>query len=464
MKKPSASIYFDTRNMPEGSNSVKWSIYYNAKQKQFSTGLVVNDTDAEFLKTNKNGLSGRVKDDYRRNLWEKVYGDTYVDQVTGQRKEGLLAKARRVLIEIEDVFSFQLFTSVISGGYQIETETAYPSDLLIALIQRSKKLLADEDVANSSLFSCTEASLKRFLSYKKLTSETRPELPFKMVNKNFLRDYEKWMLRLGKRPQKKDGKESPASITTVAIYCRNIRTVFNEALSAKVISEIIYPFGKDGYKIPKAKSTKKALDSDIVGKIMYYQCDPGSNVEMYRDLWVFSYLCNGSNLSDICRLKCSDLDVKSNTLSFLRKKTKTTKREEISKIEIALFPITLDIINKWGNPKGLPEDYLFPFLTHAMDEAQRKKSISYVIKLINKYLNKIAKELKIEVKINTYEARHTFATTLLRAEAPLAFISQKLGHGSIATTQHYLGSFENEQSNRYLSVLIPKPKEEPEVK
>jgi len=66
----------------------------------------------------------------------------------------------------------------------------------------------------------------------------------------------------------------------------------------------------------------------------------------------------------------------------------------------------------------------------------------------------IAKELEIQSDVNTYSARHSFATILLQSEAPLAFISQALGHTSISTTESYLGSFDDEKTKKYLSALL----------
>ncbi|MNL63338.1 Tyrosine recombinase XerC [compost metagenome] len=69
-------------------------------------------------------------------------------------------------------------------------------------------------------------------------------------------------------------------------------------------------------------------------------------------------------------------------------------------------------------------------------------------------MRKIAETLGIQGNVNTYSARHSFATILLQSEAPLAFISQALGHTSISTTESYLGSFDDEKTKKYLSALL----------
>jgi integrase/recombinase XerD len=57
-----------------------------------------------------------------------------------------------------------------------------------------------------------------------------------------------------------DGK----SITTVGIYNRTLRAIFNDAIAEEVISrENYYPFGNRKYKIPASRNVKKALSGGI---------------------------------------------------------------------------------------------------------------------------------------------------------------------------------------------------------
>jgi site-specific recombinase XerD len=46
-------------------------------------------------------------------------------------------------------------------------------------------------------------------------------------------------------------------------------------------------------------------------------------------------------------------------------------------------------------------------------------------------------------------ARHSFATILKNSGAPVAFISETLGHTSSKTTESYLKSFESEQRKKH---------------
>jgi site-specific recombinase XerD len=87
--------------------------------------------------------------------------------------------------------------------------------------------------------------------------------------------------------------------------------------------------------------------------------------------------------------------------------------------------------------------------------AERQKAVIHqVIKMTNKYMKRIGEKLGIEGDLNTYAARHSFATILLQSDAPVAFISQALGHTNLKTTQSYLGSFDDEKTKGYLDALL----------
>ncbi|MCF2443667.1 site-specific integrase [Dyadobacter sp. CY345] len=443
--------------MPADSYQVKWSVYFDSKQKQYASGKIVTEKEVAFLKQNKTGLSGRVKDDYLRELWHKIYGDGHTDEVTGKYIPSVLTIGRNAAKQIEDYFSFEIFARVIAGDFKPETKATVDADLIKALENKAIELIAEGDMSNGNLFNSAAMSLRRYTLYAKLAKSIETaKLPIPVVTAKFLRLYEKWMLVKGKAPQKKDGEEKPASITTVAIYIARIRKIFNDAKRAKIIKDEDYPFGDQGYKIPEVLNKKKALSDEVLLKIFNYQCKLGSSRDKWKDMWLFIYLGNGLNTVDLCKIKHKDVHYKNAEITFFRDKTMETKREGMSKISIALLPELLNIIEKWKTDDKDPESFLFPFLPKNVTPQQEKPLVNQVTKNINLHMNKIANELGIEGKINTYEARHSFATSLLRSEAPLTFISRSLGHGSLKTTQKYLGSFEDISTKRFIKDLVPK--------
>jgi len=71
------------------------------------------------------------------------------------------------------------------------------------------------------------------------------------------------------------------SKTTVGIYLRSLRTIFNKAIEEGNIAADLYPFKK--YKIPTGQNIKKALDKSELKTLYTAKLEPGSFKEKTRD-------------------------------------------------------------------------------------------------------------------------------------------------------------------------------------
>jgi integrase/recombinase XerD len=242
--------------------------------------------------------------------------------------------------------------------------------------------------------------------------------------------------------------EKGNSISTVGIYLRSLRAIYN----LQNIDKSVYPFGtgKNKYTIPTSKNTKKALTVQEIGKIYNYEAEPNSTKEMAKDYWIFLYLCNGMNVKDFCLLKWENIN--ENMLSYKRAKTERSQKES-KRISVALKPESLEIIRRWGQPSINKDAYVFPHLNNKMNAVQKRTNYQGLTKTINKYVKQIAKELGINKNVTTYFARHSFATVLKRSGAKIEMISELLGHSSVNVTESYLDSFEKEQIHKETDVL-----------
>lgn len=230
---------------------------------------------------------------------------------------------------------------------------------------------------------------------------------------------------------RKEGK----SLTTVSFYVRQLRAIINQAINAGVLSSDNYAFRK--YEIPTGQNIKKALPQDDLNKLLNHKPEK-LDEQRALDFWVLSYLCSGINFADIIELKPSNID--GNYLQFVRAKTKNTKKKDTRPIRIGLHPRAIEIIEKWKNTD--PENpYLFPILEPGLNPVTVKHRCQRFIKWVNKRMENIRLELKIEQKIGTYAARHSFSTTLKRKGVSTELIKESLGHSSLAVTENYLDSF-----------------------
>ena len=330
--------------------------------------------------------------------------------------------ARKVIMDMEE-FSFEEFQVKYFEPAKEE------KNFFSAIEAYIKELKQQTRVGTASSYSCTLSSLTKFKEAKKLKT-----LLFDDITTDFLNSWEQWMI------------SEDNSLTTVGIYARNIRAILNKAKAAGLMKPDNYPFGKGKFEIPAGSNVKKALSLAEVGKIYNYIAPADSPEGRARDLWIFSYLCNGINVKDIARMKYKNID--RDSIVFVRAKTERKQRQNQKSIVVPLTPEIKRIIKRSGNKLTNMDQYVFPILRDGLTPEKERALIQQATKTINKYIKRIVSALKIKKEVTTYTARHSFATVLKRSGASTEFISESLGHSNLTTTENYLASFEMETKRK----------------
>ncbi|MBS1780383.1 MAG: site-specific integrase [Bacteroidetes bacterium] len=401
--KPSTTVILDTRRQKQdGTFPVKVRVTHNRQQKYYPTGV-----------------------NMKVDAWEKL-NDKKLTKAERNLKEYLSScqgKATTIIEELK-TFSFELFEARYArkrtiNGAMFDQYTDY-----IEQLTREGRISTAKSYQNS---------LNSLLQYNKRIS-------FELVSVSFLNEYEKWMTTNGN------------SLTTVGIYMRNLRSIYNLAIADGAIAAELYPFGKRKYQIPSSRNIKKALAIADVKKLLHYRAPEGATMQKSKDLWLFSYLCNGINIKDIARLKFKNWD--GEFLHIIRAKTERSTKTNTKAISIHLLPQAIEVINRWGNKDNDGNNYIFGILQQGMTPEQEYNAIQQCTKTINKYIRIIAGELGIEKDITTYTARHTFSTVLKRSGASVEFIQEALGHTDKSTTEAYLDSFEEDTKKHFSSKLL----------
>lgn len=294
-----------------------------------------------------------------------------------------------------------------------------------------EKLIREGRISTAISYHCSYVSLKKF----------RGDVPFATITPSYLSEYENWL------------KSQDLSKTTVGIYLRPLRAIFNEAIEDGIIKrEKCYPFGKRKYRIPSSKNIKKALELEDIQKIYFYECDPDLPGEQQaRDFWLFSYFGNGMNPKDIANLKYKNID--GDYLTFERSKTERSLRSDPKPIIVFLTDDMKAIIERWGNKNKSPNNYIFPILEHGLTPLRQYELVQNFVGVINDWMKRILKNLGINKKATTYVARHTFSTVLKRSGASTEFIQEALGHTDLKTTENYLDSFGKEVKKEFATRL-----------
>lgn len=242
--------------------------------------------------------------------------------------------------------------------------------------------------------------------------------------------------------------QAQKSPTTAAMRIIAMRTIFNLPNIKKKLPPSMYPFGKGGYQIPKARGRKLALTEEQKDKVLKYKT---LNPVMRKaiDMWIFSYFCNGMNFADIARLKYGH--IRDGVLTFER--TKTIRKADKSLIVITLRPEVEQIIkiHGVGNP-GNANDYIFGVINDALTPKQVKGRVHRFISGTNEMLDDFCANEGLP-KITTYSARHTYATVLKRKGVSIEYIQESLGHADSKTTQAYLDSFDLDTKRKNANML-----------
>ncbi len=274
------------------------------------------------------------------------------------------------------------------------------------------------------------------MSISKFNGNKVPD--FLIINPDWLKRYELWMVDNGK------------SLTTVSIYLRNLRAIYNRAKEDKTIPEDLYPFGKRKYIIPEPSAAKKTLKKEEL-KLLLYGKPNNEFQQKAKDFWFFSFSGNGMNIKDIAYLRLRDID--GDRIVFHRKKTSTTNSKQIP-VKVYLNDFIREILEKYGNKTGLPDDHVFSIVNKYDSPEEQLKMLKNFIRFIGQHMDLYAKSLGIQTSVNVKISRHSFATTSILKGQSMEFAQEALGHSNIRTTQAYFSGFEDETKKEFAQKLM----------
>jgi len=272
-------------------------------------------------------------------------------------------------------------------------------------------------IGYANIFQSTKNSIVKFCK--------TDVLDFSDITPNFLSKYEEDFLERG------------VSLNSIFVFMRTLKTLLNYARKENVIKEGFNPFKEISFtKYRRIKTKKRAINKEQIRKIADLKLEEETSLFHAKNYFLFSFYNRGINFIDMAFLKWRD--IKNDRLEYTRRKTK-------EQFTIGMLVPAIDILNYYKKIYYDGEDsYVFPILNSTHITA---KSIDYridrMLKIVNKDLKDIAALAKIEEKLTTYVARHSFATIMKRSGVSTAIISEALGHESEKTTQIYLDTFES---------------------
>lgn len=404
------AVLYTSKTLSNGQHPIMLRLTKNRKRKYISLhiSLALQYWDAEKCKP-------------RRNCPDKERIEALIQQKTQELQSQVMD------FKTSDK-EYTLNTLVEKASRKVVRQTV--GEYLNGYIDR---LLAEKRVGNAKTFQELRTSLTKFCRSL--------DFYFIDIDAEWLKRYEQW-LRV----------ERHYSDNSIGIRFRSLRVLYNSAITDGLIKKTDYPF--DTFKVSRFKeaTAKRSLTKEDIRRIM--DCEvrtltkyPKPFLQLAKDLFLFSYLSCGINLTDILHIRYAD--IVDGRLVFNRQKTGKL-------LSFQLQPAALDILDKYRQQNAHPQDYVFPVLRRSVHitAQQQYGRVQRTNKRINRYLKLIGEHLHLPITLTTYVARHSFATVLKRSGVSTSIISESLGHSSEKITQIYLDSFENSQIDAAMQNLL----------
>jgi len=408
------NFYLDTRRKKaNGKYPVKLRVFTTSPRKQVLYPTAFDLSEAEYKNTIETLKPRNEYKELRRKL------------------EAVKAKAEEVAEKLQP-FSFEAFEKKL---YRKAGEGANVFWHYAQAIEAYKQ--ADQ-FGTASNYELSMKSLKGYMTH--MNGKQTQKLLFSDVTSKWLEGYERYMI-----------KELGRTRTTVSFYVRALRTIFNNAVKSNDIEPGLYPFGKGAYQPPAVHRVKKVLGKEQLNILLNAKANTPEQ-EKAKDLWFFSYCCNGMNIKDVANLRYEDIS--EGAIRFFRAKTINTSKDNLREGITYLNAFTGKVIEKYGNEQKSPRNYVFPFLNDSMSAAEKRIKVQNLTRFINQNLKKLAIGEGLPGDISTYWARHSFATVSLRNGFSMEFISEALLHSDLKTTKGYLAGFEDDVKKEFANSLL----------
>ena len=404
------AVLYTSKTLSNGQHPIMLRLTKNRKRKYISLhiSLALQYWDAEKCKP-------------RRNCPDKERIEALIQQKTQELQSQVMD------FKTSDK-EYTLNTLVEKASRKVVRQTV--GEYLNGYIDR---LLAEKRVGNAKTFQELRTSLTKFCRSL--------DFYFIDIDAEWLKRYEQWLRWNGIIPT------TPSA--SVSVRCGYSTTAQSPTANQEnglpfrhVQSEPIQ--GSHGQTVADKRRIFGGLMDCEVRTLTKY---PKPFLQLAKDLFLFSYLSCGINLTDILHIRYAD--IVDGRLVFNRQKTGKL-------LSFQLQPAALDILDKYRQPNAHPQDYVFPVLRRSVHitAQQQYGRVQRTNKRINRYLKLIGEHLHLPITLTTYVARHSFATVLKRSGVSTSIISESLGHSSEKITQIYLDSFENSQIDAAMQNLL----------
>jgi site-specific recombinase XerD len=328
------------------------------------------------------------------------------------------------------------------GLKPVEEQEVYFKDV-------AQRYLDDQEaLGNYECFNTEKGHLKRLYTFAK-----KDKLTFKDITVDFVQRY---IIFLKQQKQHRYNEKSPAkplSERTVTNHIIGIRTIYNRAISAKLVSKDDYPFGgKGNIRIKLTRSAKIGLEETEIKKLE--EIDLSGYSEIYKDgrnIWLTEFYFAGMRVTDCLLLKWNDFQ--NGRLYY-----QMSKNGEHGSVKIP--DKAHKIIEQYRYGQHSPENkhgLVFPFLWDLPsldDRFELRRRISFVVKRLNYAMGRIMTLINSTKKASQHRARHSFAQRAEEKEIHPKVLQKMYRHESILTTMQYQSNFSFKKADHAIDAVL----------
>lgn len=396
-------IAYKSKLLKDGSNPINLVVTHRGRRKYFSLKMSAKPNEWYVNKDDE----GFKQERFRRNKNNYKHLNRRIEKYRNKALD-IIEK----LVE-QDRFSFSQFESEFFRETTINNVFDY-------FDQRKNRLIAEGRIRSGMSVGDTMSFVLTFAGNRNLIWN---DISYEWVKK-FQKYGRTYISPFTKRQLK---------INTLGVYLRTFKATYNDYRSShdRTSSNAF-----EGIVIEKENTRKRAILKEEVLKIKDLKFTKFSNKWFAQKYFLFSYLNNGINFSDMAHLNADNII--EGRLQFVRRKTR--RKQSGPSLNIKLNEVSLDIIN---DMKGIAfGNFLFPILKNNLSTLEIVSHEKNSLKVYNKNLKLVASDAEVDSQLMTsYVGRHTYATVLKRNGVATEVIQEGLNHTDKTTTEIYLDSF-----------------------
>lgn len=449
----SASLVLDTRTNRKNASEYPLAIRFTVDRKFFYHPVGGSYSEKRFSDI-CNATKSSSNNYKEQKMWREEIVPKYKDMLVNLNKGNSL--------------TYEMVRVTITTG-NINTEIAKEDKSFIGIWREYIYHLQHDD--NGKRYSTSESYISALKSLQKFLGKDA----IKGFNISVV-EIQKWKDCMTNGVKGKDGNiEGQISESTIGIYLRSCRTIWNVCRSQGYLLDVTYPFSNKKEKhlvsIPRSKVKKKVylkreqfteLYNVFVNKNYPDTWKKGYAERAHYSLGLFlaQYLCNGFNLADAARLQYNDYYFQTGKRAFLFNRKKTADRSSNdSEVVIPIIEplqVILDEIAATPSRDG----YVFPEIFNGVtSEKERRKRTAQENSNIQDRVTKICHDVlgwDKAIRPSGTWCRHSFATNLRNAGVEKTYIDESMGHSTNSNdmTNVYLDTYPLEIQMEYNSKLL----------